>query len=244
MLGTYHSMRQGIGFAGLLLPWVLWIGGCLFGPGSLQESMSQYYHTPMRNVFVGTLMSIGFVLFLYQGFSDLERRVLNAGGFLAIGVALIPTAPAGGASTIVTRVHAACAILFFMSIAYVAIFRAGDTLSLERDQDRVKLLRRTYVILGICMAAFPVGAAVVATWFKDSLGAHTIFFVEAAGVVAFSAYWLVKSIEMKENNGDELAVEGKLLPQPAGALAQGSVLQLEPDTAREEMEYTLRKGSA
>jgi hypothetical protein len=61
MLGTYHSLRLGIFFAGLALPFALWLIGGWRGVG-LQGSMSAYYWTPMRDVFVGVLVAVGFLL--------------------------------------------------------------------------------------------------------------------------------------------------------------------------------------
>ena len=65
------------------------------------------------------------------------------------------------------------------------------------------------------MVAAPILAAILTQVF----GLHRqsyIFFAEAFGVYAFAAYWLVKTLEIRETNADRQAAEGKLL-LPAGA---------------------------
>src|SRR5690349_17076820 len=66
--GTYTWLRYGIVAIAFLLPWVLWgVGQVLFNQ-SLLGSMSAYYRSPMRDVFVGGLWSIGAFLILYKGY--------------------------------------------------------------------------------------------------------------------------------------------------------------------------------
>src|SRR5688572_21522068 len=133
MLGTYHTLRLGVCFVGAALPWLLWLGGVWRGVPELRDSMSGYYHTPMRDVFVGVLVAIGFLLYVYKGFSDRENWVLNAAGFLAAGVAMFPTVRPNETRDAIGWLHVVCAVAFFLCIAYVSIRRAPDTLSLIKD---------------------------------------------------------------------------------------------------------------
>lgn len=89
--GTYFSSRMGLIVVGFSLPIILFIGGLVYGK-MLQPSFSQYYHTPMRNIFVGLLFGISAVLFLYKGFSDRENWSLNIAAVCLLFVALFPTA--------------------------------------------------------------------------------------------------------------------------------------------------------
>ncbi len=50
---TYLSLRIGIAAIGAALPVALWVGALLLDGSSLQNSMSAYYYTGMRDVFVG-----------------------------------------------------------------------------------------------------------------------------------------------------------------------------------------------
>jgi hypothetical protein len=222
MAGTYFALRVGIAVIGAALPIVLWLGGLIVDGQSLLGSMSAYYHFGMRNVFVGALVAIGAFLYLYKGFSTAENVALNVAGLMAVGVALFPTNEPGAPRDTIATLHAAFAIVFFIAIAYVAIARASDTLSLVRDTERAESLRRVYRTLGTLMVASPAIAVVLSSVFDPaSPWRSIIFFVEAAGVWVFAAYWLAKSLELRETDAERLAVEGKLRPASSPGKASG-----------------------
>jgi hypothetical protein len=87
---TYVTLRYGISLLGFLLPIVLLVGGWAVGV-SWQESISHYYHTTLRDVFVGSLCGIGAFLYLYKGFSREENIALNISGIALVCVGLFPT---------------------------------------------------------------------------------------------------------------------------------------------------------
>ena len=60
---SYLGLRKAVGIIGTALPFVLAFGKILLeGPG-IQNSISSYYHTGMRDVFVGSLCAIaGFLM--------------------------------------------------------------------------------------------------------------------------------------------------------------------------------------
>jgi hypothetical protein len=89
---TYQFMRIGMGALALAFPIVLWLGGKWLIGVPTQTSLSAYYHSDLRDVFVGVLFAIGFCLFLYKGFSKSEDWALNLAGALAVGIALFPMA--------------------------------------------------------------------------------------------------------------------------------------------------------
>ena len=55
------------------------------------HSISAYYHTVVRNVFVGALCAIGACLIVYRGNIDEENVALDYSGFMAFVVAFVPT---------------------------------------------------------------------------------------------------------------------------------------------------------
>lgn len=81
ILKTYFTIRVGMALIGILFTLILWLGGLLIGV-KLQGSISAYYHTPMRNVFVGSLFAIGTFLYSYRGFRDSENIALNSKYYL------------------------------------------------------------------------------------------------------------------------------------------------------------------
>lgn len=68
-------------------------------PLCVQDSISAYYYTPVRGVFIGTLVTIGVCLVALKGNTDTEDVLLNLAGMLAPGVAFIPTRGEGPCPT-------------------------------------------------------------------------------------------------------------------------------------------------
>ncbi len=56
-----------------------------------QSTISGFYFTAVRPVFVGSLCALGVCLVVYRGSSDREDVALNLTGFLAVVVAFVPT---------------------------------------------------------------------------------------------------------------------------------------------------------
>jgi hypothetical protein len=59
-------------------------------PGCLQPSLSAYYYTPVRGVFVGALVALGVCLICLRGSTDIEDFLLNVAGMLTPVVAFVP----------------------------------------------------------------------------------------------------------------------------------------------------------
>ena len=90
----YLSLRKTVGWIGTLLPIVLIAGNAMFFTTNLPDSMSAYYYTHMRNIFVGALCALGVFLISYAGYDDWDRWITNIAGVGAIGVAFCATKPA------------------------------------------------------------------------------------------------------------------------------------------------------
>src|SRR3989442_7994060 len=90
---SYLTLRKAIGIIGLLLPFVLSLGKILFESSGLETSISAYYYTSMRNVFVGSLCAIGVFLLSYRGFDVRDEIAGKVGCLFAVLTALFPTTP-------------------------------------------------------------------------------------------------------------------------------------------------------
>lgn len=215
---TYFTLRTGIALIACFLPLVLWVGGLLrFGLG-LQTSMSAYYNTGMRDVFVGVLCATGAFLYLYKGFGDRENYALNAAGVFAVLTALIP--PGGVViEPFMLTPHGFAGVLFFVAIAYVCIFRASDTLPLMKDRRAADMYSRAYKILGWGMIVSPLGAYLLNLLLLSGseTGAY-IFFIELLGVWTFAAYWILKSRELAQTDAEVLAAAGAVVADSSGKL--------------------------
>ncbi|MGH6626003.1 MAG: hypothetical protein ACRECD_05585 [Burkholderiaceae bacterium] len=199
---TYLRLRRGMGLLALLFPPVLWLGGAMWFGRPLQTSMSAYYHTGMRDVFVGVLCAIGSFLFLYKGFTRKEDLALNIAGACAAGIAFFAMdargdcqASGGGFS-----LHGAFAVAFFMAIAYVCIFLSGDGpevgIAAATRARYVAVQKACGAVMTACMAAGLVYAFLLPKPVRAGLCARNmVFWLEALAVWAFSIYWIVKSLE-------------------------------------------------
>ena len=194
---SYLSLRKAVGIIGFALPFVLAFGKILLqGPG-IQRSISSYYYTDMRNVFVGSLCAIGIFFMTCRGY-DLKDRI--AGYFacvFAIGVALFPTTPDTDATSrdkLLGALHLSFAALLFLTLAYFSLKQFTQT---DRDKipTRRKLQRNTvyrvcgYTILAsiflMVVTALPPVKTLVA-WLTP------LFWLESVAVVAFGVAWLTK----------------------------------------------------
>jgi peptidoglycan/LPS O-acetylase OafA/YrhL len=203
ILETYFWSRVGTAVIGILFPLILWLIGLKFGV-ELQGSISAYYHTPMRNVFVGILFAVGASLYLYRGYNMLENIVLNIAGILALCIALLPTSAVTELKCdtfTAPYLHGISAISFFILIACVCIFDLSGTLE-EIDEPRKSFYQNLYRILGGLMIVFPLSSALLLLLTKET--GSLIFWVELAGVWVFSAYWFVKTWEISESQLDKL----------------------------------------
>jgi hypothetical protein len=182
---SYSALRRAIGLIGLLLPAVLAVGGLLLG-GGLAGSISSYYYTPMRNVFVGALCAMGVFLLCYR-FGRLDDVLGDVGGIAAIGVALFPTTPDGVPRDTVGVLHLAFAAVFFLTLAAFAIVLF--TRSASADPDRGKRARN--VVYRVC--GWLIVACLVLIVLADVLGVPgAVFWLESAAVMSFGVAWTVK----------------------------------------------------
>jgi hypothetical protein len=203
ILGTYFWSRVGTAVIGILFPLILWLIGLLVGV-ELQGSISAYYHTPMRNVFVGILFAVGASLYFYRGYNMLENILLNIAGIFALCIALLPTSAVTELKCDTFTApywHGIFAILFFVLIACVCIFDPSKTLK-KIDEPRKSRYKNLYKVLGGLMIVLPLSSALLLLLTNET--GSLIFWVEAFGVWVFSAYWFVKTWEISESQLDKL----------------------------------------
>ena len=188
---SHQALRRLVGLLGTTLPFVLLWGGML-SDTKLQSSVSAYYHTYMRDYFVGLLFAIGVFLVSYRGYRDSFDNVMTslAGGF-AIGVALFPTG-----TNWIGYVHWTLAAAFLSILAVMSFFFftksdvPAKNMSAEKKQ-RNLVYRVCGFIIILCLVLILVHSFIV------PLGpVGTVFVLEAVALVAFGFSWLVKGDTM------------------------------------------------
>jgi hypothetical protein len=95
-----------------------------------QTSISAYYYTPVRAVFVGALIGIGVALISLRGNTPIEDVLLNLAGMFAPVVALVPTPDPGTCTSVIASTqgrHANIAnnITALIVLGVVALLVAG-----------------------------------------------------------------------------------------------------------------------
>lgn len=86
---TYYGLRLGMFTLAIML--FLSVAIELVTFHCMQSSISAYYYTPARPVFIADLCAIGACLIIYRGNKPTENALLNVAGFLAFMIAFVPT---------------------------------------------------------------------------------------------------------------------------------------------------------
>jgi hypothetical protein len=198
----YLTLRKAIGLLGTALPFVLALAAFLLFKTGIQASMSSYYHTGMRDVFVGTLCAIGVFMISYRGYERQDDVAGDLACVFAVGVALFPTTLRGDLIPldVIGKLHLAFAALFFLTLAYfsLCLFTKTDPIKIPTRQKKQR--NKVYKACGYTLLAsivlislltlLPIGV-------QRALNAyHPVFWLESLGVVAFGISWLTKGEAM------------------------------------------------
>jgi hypothetical protein len=188
------GLRKAVGIIAAALPIVLLIGKPIVDGGGMEGSISAYYYTGMRSYFVGTLCALAVFLFSYR-YAPRDNYLSTFVGIVALGVVFFPTTPSGQGTTWTGRVHVACALAFFLTLAYFAyrIFTLPP-LPAEQREPRKRLRNKIYracgVIIVVCLILSPLLDWVLSASVRDQI--HPLFWLESIAIWAFSFSWLVK----------------------------------------------------
>ena len=167
----------------------------MLGEPGLEGSISAYYYTGMRDVFVGSLWAVGVFMILYRN-DTVDDSVTSAGGVCAVLVAIFPTAPAGELASHgwVPYVHLAAATALFVLLAVLAAVRfpVSDPGVAADNAKHVRVA--VYRACGAAIALSVVAALVDGVLAKIGVvGPGHLFWFESVALVAFGVSWLVKS---------------------------------------------------
>lgn len=204
---SYTFLRRTLGILGVSLPIVLILGSIIIGDcHEVQSSISNYYHTKMRNVFVGFLFALSLFLWTYKGYSSSkwDNRLGNISCFLGLGVVFFPTAVTQAELTtcissisdngIVGVLHLIFAASFFICLAFfsISIFTKGVT------QATTQKIKRN-LLYKICGYAMLVNIAIMAIYvvflrkpYPNLEQYSPVFWLEAISLWAFGLSWLTK----------------------------------------------------
>jgi hypothetical protein len=205
-LRSYLLMRTVIGLIGTGLPVILLVGDWLFVAGDMPRgSLSAYYHTGMRDVFVGSLFVIGVFLITYMLFTYNWDNVLSMiAGAAALAVAIFPT---GGNHPLtplqerlgertVSSIHQVSAAIFILSLAVIS-FLFGQRERRRPDRSPHQQVRGKALHWACGLVIIAAVVYMVATKLLRWHDAHSLFYGETVSVLAFGLSWLMKGLELE-----------------------------------------------
>jgi hypothetical protein len=213
---SYLLIRATVGVIGIALPILLMVGEGFFqGSIHARGSLSAYYHSPMRDMFVGGLCVVGVLLLTYLAGQPhtVDFVFSTIAGVAIIGVVAMPTnrpdlpdgAPLCGPHTNpeppdcssvestfgehqVAVGHAICGVVFIASLLVVCLAFAHRE-RVDRNKPGWALVHYT------CAGAMVVAAAwwVIGTWLEvDIFTLQPLYVCEVVSVWAFGVSWFLK----------------------------------------------------
>lgn len=191
---SYLTLRKTLGILGILLPIILVIGTVVCGGyEKIQDSISQYYYTNMRNVFVGILFTYALFLYAYKGYEWKDNLAGHLGCFFALGVALFPC---NSDNEIISSLHLISAILLFGIFAYFSIALFTKSKHKKPLPPQKKLRNRWYRGCGFTIIGSIVLMFVYFIFLKGKFEGldklRPIFSLETLALWSFGVSWIIK----------------------------------------------------
>ncbi len=210
---SYYSMRRAIGILGITLPLILLAGSSLFGGcEEVQSSISTYYHTNMRDIFVGFNCAVALFLFAYRGHDWRDNFAGYVGCIAVLGVAFLPCTistpdqpclvPVSAQNPLVGNLHNMCALIYFIILIAYSMFLfpkthmdmvTGEKMFMGRQKKKRNVV---YYICGSIMTASLL-LIIADMWIMDNLypdleDLDPVFWLESVMLLSFGISWLTK----------------------------------------------------
>lgn len=202
---SYLTQRKVLGYLGISLPFLVFFGSQLDGFTEVQNSISAYYFTNVREIFVATLAALALFFTTYKGYTRLDNVLTNAAGFLAFNIAIFPSMRETTETIhylftfispeITDIIHLCSASTFFLILAFISFFiftKTGNSPMTARKITR----NRVYRICGFLIFASLVIMGVIEILPSDIKSYlhlfRPIFIFESVSLFAFGISWLVK----------------------------------------------------
>jgi hypothetical protein len=192
---SYLALRKAVGVVAIALPFAVAIPYWLHAH-VLEKSISSYYYTGMRNLFVGSLCAIAMFMLCCRGY-DLQDEI--AGTFSAIcamGVAFFPTSPDLNPTSLqkhVGTIHYTFAAPLFLTLAYFCLVLFKLTAPGRQPTPQKKQRNLVYTASGIVILVSIALLALLVFVGVDQIGPFgTVFFFETTSLLAFGFAWLIK----------------------------------------------------
>ncbi len=215
---TKYQHRKVIGYLGLSLPILLLVSAAMFGCHQIQASISDYYHTIARDLYIGIIVLISFFFFSYRGYKG-DQIAFKIAAISILFVAYFPTIIdyEGGENclefmvtnrsfTVSRYIHNTSATIFFSTLTYICLFLFTNP-RYSNSQFKEAKLRR--LLIKTCGFIMLFSVLFIIAFFVFKLHEievikklHLVFYLEVTALASFSIAWLVKGrfIRSLENN--------------------------------------------
>jgi hypothetical protein len=220
---SYLIMRVFVGALGVALPFlVVLVDGLAFdGDPFPRTSLSAYYYSGARELFVGTLSATAIFLVTYKvADRTLDNTLSTLAGVAVLVVALFPTGLPPDVTeltplqdlvgeSVVEVVHFGAAAVFIVSLAAISFtFGVREGTRPPRDGARSPAFWRRYH--WACAGAIAVALVWIVVTELFGGPPNSLLYGEAVSVWAFGASWLMKGLEL------DILRASKPSPRPPG----------------------------
>jgi hypothetical protein len=230
---SHHAMRKAIGILGISLPVFLLVGSSLFGDcDEVQQSISAYYHTNMRNIFVGIMCGVALFLYSYRGHDWMDNLAGYLGCIFALGVAFLPCPIRNPdppcldplfQNNLVGNLHLVSAVLFFIILIIYSLYLFPKTHVDEKTRKKLEMepqKKKRNIMFYICggLMALSLVLILIYMWFLEdnSPGLKKIdpvFWLESTALLLFGISWLTKGqLILKDPDEDNAPDKKKRTP--------------------------------
>jgi hypothetical protein len=222
LIVSFLTLRRLIGILGIALP-VAALAYSLTGDGTLEVTISTYYHTGIRDIFVAILCATGVFMLVYKGYDRRDTIASSFAGACAICVGFFPTDATPTNSPIIVEaykgvIHEVAAAGLFLTFAYmsVVLFTKSEGEMTPQKKKRNVVYKTCGYVIFTCIALMFSTSKLPNTL----LALKPFFWFETIALFAFGVSWLVKG---------ETILKDAPVAEEDDTLGEEPVFALQPD---------------
>ena len=207
---SYTTMRNLIGFGGMLLPFALMFFTREANNVFVERSISDYYYTKNGDILVVLLSVLGVFLITYTGYNWKEQALTTLAALCALGVAFSPTGsraeidPHNSIHTDINfggdLIHFLFAGVFFVALAIISLrfFPRSDKPPSEKSDGKTTAKEKRNVVYRVCGWIMIASVALLSIYFLlldfkvFKTDFPVVFVLETVAIEAFGISWLTK----------------------------------------------------
>lgn len=214
---SYIELSKLLGILGIALPVIL-LGLTAANHSKILPSISDYYYSISKGVFIGIISAISVFLYTYNGFDDTEKYLSKIAGIAALLLGIFPTSvrednllkpckfytiddfskfviPSVQNSKFVGSFHLFSAFIFFAVLVIMILWKfiAYERNSSLRSSNRICLYLICGIVMALCILIMGVNHF-IPCMFKDSddWTFPLTFTCEAIALLFFGIAWITR----------------------------------------------------